>query len=56
MQKRVAPPAFAAMAFYGAIEQLLSAWIFGLIPGSDRDFDEARELIVKAICEGLQRR
>ena len=48
--------AFAAMVFYGAIEQLLSGWIFGVIPGSDRDFDEAQELIVKAICEGLQRR
>ena len=49
-------PAFAAMVFYGAIEQLLSGWIFGVIPGSDRDFDEARDLLVKAICEGLQRR
>ncbi len=49
-------PAFAAMVFYGAIEQLLSGWIFGVIHGSDRDFDEARELIVKTICEGLQRR
>ena len=49
-------PAFAAMVFYGAIEQLLSGWIFGVIPGSDRDFDEARALIVKTICEGLARR
>ena len=49
-------PAFAAMVFYGAIEQLLSGWIFGVIPGSDRDFDEARDLLVKAICEGLERR
>ena len=23
---------FAAMAFYGAIEQLLTGWIFGLLP------------------------
>lgn len=49
-------PAFAAMVYYGAIEQLLSGWIFGVIPGSDHDFDAARELIVKTICEGLQRR
>jgi len=49
-------PAFAAMVFYGAIEQLLSGWIFGVIPGSDRDFDEARDLLVNTICEGLQRR
>src|SRR5439155_13355031 len=25
-------PRFAAMAFYGAIEQLLTGWIFGLLP------------------------
>lgn len=49
-------PAFAAMVFYGAIEQLLSGWIFEVIPGSDRDFEEARELLVTTICEGLQRR
>ena len=49
-------PGFAAMVFYGAIEQLLSGWIFGVIPGSDRNFDEARELIVRTICEGLERR
>jgi len=48
--------AFASMSFYGAIEQMLSGWIFGLIPGSDRDFEEARELIVKTICEGLDLR
>ncbi len=47
---------FASMSFYGAIELMLSGWIFGLIPGSDRDFDEARELIVKTICEGLELR
>lgn len=49
-------PVFAAMAFYGAIEQLLSAWIFGVIPGDDGDFDSARELLVRTICEGLEPR
>ena len=29
-------PAFAAMAFYGAIEQVLTGWIFDLLPGSRR--------------------
>src|SRR5207344_2478681 len=37
-------PAFASMSFYGAIEQLLSGWIFELIPAADADFDEAKEL------------
>ena len=26
-------PAFAAMAFYGAIEQVLTGWIFDVLPG-----------------------
>ncbi len=29
---------FAAMAFYGAIEQLLTGWIFGLLPQGSRAF------------------
>ncbi|MBK5110402.1 MAG: TetR/AcrR family transcriptional regulator [Thermoleophilia bacterium] len=49
-------PRFASMTFYGAIEQLLSGWIFGLIPATDRDLDEARGLVVRTICEGLEKR
>jgi AcrR family transcriptional regulator len=44
---------FASMTFYGVIEQLLSGWIFGLIPAGDADFDGARDLVVTTICEGL---
>jgi TetR/AcrR family transcriptional regulator, fatty acid metabolism regulator protein len=47
-------PAFASMWFYGAIEQLLSGWVFGLIPGADADFDRAREMVVETICGGLE--
>ena len=47
---------FASMTFYGAIEQLLSGWIFGLIPATDQDLDEARGLVVRTICEGLEKR
>jgi AcrR family transcriptional regulator len=49
-------PAFASMAFYGAIEQLLSGWIFELMPASDVEFDRARELVVTTICDGLEPR
>src|SRR4051812_46473539 len=31
-------PQFAAMAFYGAIEQVLTGWIFGLLEQSDEDY------------------
>jgi TetR/AcrR family transcriptional regulator, fatty acid metabolism regulator protein len=46
---------FASMWFYGAIEQLLSGWVFGLIGDSDADFDAAREMVVETICGGLER-
>jgi AcrR family transcriptional regulator len=49
-------PEFASMWFYGAIEQLLSGWVFGLIPGADADFDRAREMVVSTICGGLEAR
>ncbi len=47
---------FASMAFYGAIEQLLSGWIFELIPASDADYEDAKELVVGTICDGLEPR
>jgi AcrR family transcriptional regulator len=47
---------FASMWFYGAIEQLLSGWVFDLIPHGDEDFDRAREMVVETICGGLDPR
>jgi AcrR family transcriptional regulator len=49
-------PLFASMSFYGAIEQLLSGWIFGVIPISESGFDEAKDLVVTTICDGLEPR
>jgi TetR/AcrR family fatty acid metabolism transcriptional regulator len=45
---------FAAMCFYGAIEQLLSAWIFDLLPRSEEEFERAKGLVVETICAGLE--
>jgi AcrR family transcriptional regulator len=47
-------PQIASMWFYGAIEQLLSGWVFELIPAGDGDFDRAREMVVETICGGLE--
>jgi TetR/AcrR family fatty acid metabolism transcriptional regulator len=49
-------PNFAAMLFYGAIEQLLSGWIFDLVPGTDEDYETAKRLVVETICGGLEPR
>ena len=48
------PSQFAAMCFYGAIEQLLTAWIFGLLPATEEEFERAKGLVVDAICGGLE--
>jgi TetR/AcrR family fatty acid metabolism transcriptional regulator len=49
-------PKFAAMVFYGAIEQLLTGWIFESIPSTDADFEQAKQLVVETICDGLEPR
>jgi TetR/AcrR family transcriptional regulator, fatty acid metabolism regulator protein len=49
-------PNFSAMVFYGAIEQLLTGWIFDLIPGTDEDYERAKQLVVETICGGLEPR
>jgi TetR/AcrR family fatty acid metabolism transcriptional regulator len=49
-------PEFASMWFYGAIEQLLTAWVLELIPDGESDFDRAREMVVETICGGLAAR
>jgi len=47
-------PQFAAMAFYGAIEQVLTGWIFGLLEEGEDDYARAKGFIVDTICDGLQ--
>jgi len=49
-------PLFASMWFYGAIEQLLSGWVFELIPSTDEDFERAKVMVVETICGGLEPR
>jgi hypothetical protein len=47
-------PEFAAMAFYGAIEQVLSGWIFALLPTGEAEFEQAKRFVVETICGGLE--
>jgi len=46
-------PEFAAMAFYGAIEQVLTGWIFGLLDQDGDAYDRAKGYVVETICVGL---
>jgi AcrR family transcriptional regulator len=51
--KDTVTPRFAALAFYGAIEQVLSGWIFETLPRGEAEFEEAKTLVVETICGGL---
>ena len=46
-------PEFAALAFYGAIEQVLTGWIFEVLPTGEAEFEDAKRLVVETICGGL---
>lgn len=52
--KRTVPAQFASLLFYGAIEQLLSGWIFETLPQGPEEFEQAKELVVETICAGLE--
>jgi TetR/AcrR family fatty acid metabolism transcriptional regulator len=44
---------FAAMTFYGAIEQVLTGWIFGTLDQGDEAYERAKHHIVETIVDGL---
>jgi AcrR family transcriptional regulator len=48
-------PPFAALAFYGLIEQVLTGWIFDSEPVGEDQLEGAKALIVDTICRGLER-
>lgn len=51
--KREVSPRFAALAFYGAIEQVLTGWILGMLPAGEEQFEQAKSQVVETICGGL---
>ena len=53
--KETVTPPFAALAFYGAIEQVLTGWIFELLPRGEAEYEQAKAFVVETICGGLDR-
>jgi TetR/AcrR family transcriptional regulator, fatty acid metabolism regulator protein len=52
--RRNVTPEFAAMAFYGTIEQVLTGWIFGLLDEDGDAHERAKAYVVETICDGLE--
>jgi TetR/AcrR family transcriptional regulator, fatty acid metabolism regulator protein len=48
-------PEFAALAFYGSIEQVLTGWIFDSVQVGEAELERAKTLIVELICRALER-
>ena len=48
-------PEFAAQAFYGSIEQVLTGWIFDSVPVDEEELERSKTMIVDTICHGLER-
>jgi TetR/AcrR family transcriptional regulator, fatty acid metabolism regulator protein len=51
--RRDVTPDFAALAFYGVIEQVLTGWIFDLLPKGAEDYDQAKAFVVQTVYDGL---
>lgn len=46
-------PRLAAWIIYGALEEILTGWVLGRLPGEDDDIREAERAVVGILCDGL---
>lgn len=46
-------PRLAARILYGALEEILTGWVMGTLPGSEADVAEAERAVVLVLCDGL---
>ena len=46
----------AATIFYGALEEVLTAWVMGQLPDGDEDIAKAEQDVTVLLCDGLSKR
>ena len=46
-------PRLASWVIYGALEEILTGWVLGRLPGDDDDIREAEHVVVGILCDGL---
>jgi TetR/AcrR family fatty acid metabolism transcriptional regulator len=46
-------PQLAATIFYGALEEVLTGWVMGQLPGDEDDVAKAEQAVVALLCDGL---
>jgi AcrR family transcriptional regulator len=51
--RRDLSPRLAAWIVYGALEEILTGWVLGRLPGSEDDIRDAEQAVVGILCDGL---
>jgi TetR/AcrR family transcriptional regulator, fatty acid metabolism regulator protein len=46
-------PQLAATVFYGALEEVLTGWVMGLLPDDEDEVAKAEQAVVALLCDGL---
>ena len=46
-------PRLSAWIIYGSLEEILTGWVLGRLPGEDDDIKEAEGAVVAILCDGL---
>ena len=46
-------PGLSAIVFYGGIDELISGWVLGRLPGTEDEVAAAERHVVEAFCSGL---
>jgi TetR/AcrR family fatty acid metabolism transcriptional regulator len=51
--RREMDPQLAATIFYGALEEVLTGWVMGQLPGGENEVAKAEQAVVSLLCDGL---
>jgi AcrR family transcriptional regulator len=53
--KRSLEPRLVGWSIYGTLEEILTGWVMGQLPGGDEDVARAERVVVELFCAGLER-
>ena len=48
------PARLISFVFWGAVDEVLTAWVFGTLPGTDEDVAQAEHAVVELVLGGLR--
>ena len=54
--RREVDPRVAGWSLYGALEEILTGWVMGQLPGDEEDVARAERTVVELFCVGLEAR